>query len=69
MPIGTWRSGLYGNDGRYYPVGYYYPAAFYKNESMQIVRPSAKNDFNQNKNTKNTRNMYYEDTRFPKFHN
>ena len=42
MPIGTFRSGLYGNNGRYYPINTeFYPAGFYKTRTPYIVRPRA----------------------------
>ena len=68
MPIGTWRSGYFGNDGRYYPRGYCYPAAFYKTRTPGIVRPSARNNFNPYPDTNHRPGTYIEDTRFPKFH-
>ena len=67
MPIGTWRSGFYGNDGRYYPRGYLYPGAFYKSRTPQIVRPRA--DINNYYNRINReKGMHYIDTRYPSFH-
>ena len=66
IPIGTWRSGLYGNNGRYYPRGYLYPGAFYKTDTPHIVRPKANLEkFNLNNEMRNT---IYVDTRYPKFH-
>lgn len=69
MPIGTWRSGYFGNDGRYYPRGYFYPAGFYKSHSPHIVRPAARGGCikNQNQNPR-VLNTYYVDTRYPQFH-
>ena len=63
MPIGTWKSGFYGNDGRYYPRGVFYPSAFYKNRSPYIVRPSVRNSFNQPPSRPGT---YFVDTRYPR---
>ena len=66
LPIGTWRSGYYGNNGRYYPrYGEFYPAPFYRTRTPYIVRPRANNDF-QYADYRNGIN--YVDTRFPKFH-
>ena len=63
IPIGTWRSGFYGNDGKYYPrYGQFFPSNMYKTNTPYIVRPSAKNNFNLNNN-----NINYIDTRFPRF--
>ena len=67
-PIGTWRSGLYSNDGKYYPRNsVFYPAPFYKTRTPYIVRPHA--------NTRNGIYKYteykdrnYVDTRYPQFH-
>ena len=42
MPIGTWRSGYYGNNGRYYPrYGEYMPAAWGRMGNPYIIRPHA----------------------------
>ena len=68
MPIGTWRSGYFSNDGRYYPRGYFYPAAFYKRNYPQIVRPRAGTNY-YNHPVSGGRSMHYVDTRYPKFHN
>ena len=74
IPIGTWRSGFYGNNGRYYPrYGEYYPVSWYKRQSPYIVRPRVnginqrcRNDFyGHNHHHDNT---IYVDTRYPKFH-
>ncbi len=66
LPIGTWRSGFYGNNGRYYPRdGIFYPSAFYHTRTPYIVRPNAKDSFHyQNPNS----SINIIDTRFPKFH-
>ena len=67
MPIGTWRSGFYGNNGRYYPRnGELVPAGFYKTRTPYIVRPSAKSYGYKYADYKN--NVNYVDTRYPKFH-
>lgn len=48
-PVGTWRSGYYGNNGRYYPrYGYYYPSSWFKSNYPYIVRPHIKNNFSNN---------------------
>lgn len=66
MPIGTWRSGYFGNDGRYYPRGVCYPSAFYRTYSPQIVRPRAgTNNFNIPENKTGT---IFVDSRYPAFH-
>ena len=69
MPIGTWKSGFYGNNGRYYPRrGEYYPAGFYKTRTPYIVRPSANTNQGIYKYADYKDNVNYVDTRFPKFH-
>ena len=70
MPVGTWRSGFYGNDGRYYPRGgMFYPSpAYMQMPAPYIVRPHARTD-NRQYNYENYRyNTNYVDTRYPKFH-
>jgi hypothetical protein len=63
MPIGTWHSGFYGNDGRYYPRrGVFYPSNFHGPRTPYIVRPHA-----------HTNHGIYQystfvDTRYPRFH-
>ena len=66
IPIGTYRSGFYGNNGRYYPRhGEFYPSAFYRTRTPYIVRPRAQSNFGY----ADYRNgVNYVDTRFPKFH-
>ena len=67
MPIGTWRSGFYGNNGRYYPRnGEFVPAGFYRTRTPYIVRPNANNNFFKYEDYKY--NVNYVDTRYPKFH-
>lgn len=67
MPIGTWRSGYFGNNGRYYPrYGNYLPAGFYKTRTPYIVRPRANSNFAQPGSYQE--NINYIDTRYPKFH-
>ncbi len=66
MPIGTWRSGFYGSNGRYYPRHVeFYPTGFYKTRSPYIVRPNA-NGFYKYADYKD--NVNFVDTRYPKFH-
>jgi len=61
-PIGTWRSGYFGNNGRFYPRGgIYYPSAFYGTTTPYIVRPSVKRVRGEIKDT-------FVDTRFARFH-
>ena len=67
MPIGTWRSGYFGNDGRYYPRGVYYPTCFYKTNTPQIVRPRAGTS-GYGSHPPRHGGTYYVDTRFPRFH-
>ena len=64
LPIGTWRSGLYGNDGRYYPRGVFYPAAFYNMPSHYIVRPNQYNNFD----IQNKPSTHFVDTKYPRMH-
>jgi hypothetical protein len=66
IPIGTWHSGYYGNDGRYYPRGYeFYPSAWRRTRSPYIVRPNATDVY---KYADYKDNVNYVDTRYPKFH-
>lgn len=70
MPVGTWRSGIYGNNGRYYPRNsmFYPSSAFYQTRTPYIVRPHSHRD-NRFYNYGNYRyNTNYVDTRYPKFH-
>jgi len=69
MPIGTWRSGLFGNDGRYYPRGVYYPTAFYKIRTPYIVRPGANSSLNKYNNMPHRNGVYFVDTRYPQPYN
>ena len=64
MPAGTYRSGLYGNNGRYYPRGVFNPYPWYPHRNPYMVCPRA-NNYNINNSDK-----VYDvvDTRFPKFH-
>lgn len=70
MPVGTWRSGFYGSNGRYYPRNSeYIPAGFHKSRTPYIVRPHS--NFNHNgiyKYADYKDNVNYVDTRYPKFH-
>ena len=74
-PIGIWRSGFYGNDGRYYPrYGSFYPIGGSFSRTPYIVRPRANNSF-QYSNYRNGINyinnrsrINYVDARFPGFH-
>ena len=70
IPIGTWRSGFYGNNGRYYPrYGEFYPSGWTRTRTPYIVRPNARtNGINQYKYADYKDNVNYVDTRFPKFH-
>ena len=69
-PIGVWRSGFYGSNGRYYPRGgVFYPSSAYRPmRTPYIIRPHARTD-NRTYNYENYRyNTNYIDTRYPKFH-
>jgi len=66
MPIGTWRSGFYGNNGKYYPRGWYYPSAWRNSRTPYIVRPRANPNFYKYADYQN--NVNYVDTRYPKMH-
>ena len=68
IPIGSWRSGFYGNNGRYYPrYGEFYPTGFYRTPTPYIIRQNAKSDnFFKYADYKN--NINYVDTRYPKMH-
>lgn len=64
-PIGTWRSGYFGNNGRYYPRGsVFYPSPYYRTRSPYIVRPNARGI-----GINNTKPNTFVDTRFARFHN
>ena len=68
MPIGTWKSGFYGNNGIYYPrFGEYYPASWYKMRTPGIVRPRV-NGINDYKSQNYQNSTNYVDTRYPRFH-
>ena len=67
MPIGTWRSGFYGSNGRYYPRhAEFVPAGFYRTRTPYIVRPNANNNFSNQVNYRSSVN--YIDTKYPRFH-
>ena len=66
IPIGTYRSGFYGNDGRYYPRRGFYPTVFPKIRTPYIVRPNNHSEFLRP--SAFTDNQHYSDSRFPKFH-
>ena len=69
IPIGTWRSGYFGNDGRYYPrYTQFYPAGFYNSGSPYIVRPHTNTGEGIYKYADYQDNVNYVDTRYPKFH-
>ena len=69
MPIGTWRSGFYGNNGKYYPrYGEYRPAAFGRMISPYIVRPHARVNTGIYKYADYKDSVNVVDTRYPKFH-
>ncbi len=68
MPIGTWSSGYYGNNGRYYPRHTeFYPAPFYKTRTPYIVRPHANTQRGLYKYAA-PKDSNYVDTRYPQFH-
>ena len=67
MPIGTWYSGYYGNDGRYYPRdGEFIPFGWRKSRTPYIVRPQANSSYKKYADFQD--NINYIDTRFPRFH-
>jgi len=67
LPIGTWRSGFYGNDGSYYPRFHsFYPIGVNRHRPPYIVRTRANNKFRYDDNRRNSTNFV--DTRFPGFH-
>ena len=69
VPIGTWHSGFYGNNGRYYPRhSEFVPAGFYKTRTPYIVRPHANTGDGIYKYADYQDNVNYVDTRYPKFH-
>ena len=68
MPIGTWHSGLYSSNGRYYPTNTeFYPAPFYKTRTPYIVRPHANTQSGLHKHS-DFKDPNYVDTRYPQFH-
>lgn len=68
-PIGTWHSGFFGNDGRYYPRHpEYYPSDFHRTGTPYIVRPHANTREGIYKYADYQDNVNYVDTRYPKFH-
>ena len=68
MPIGTWHSGLYSSNGRYYPRHTeFYPAPFYKTRTPYIVRPHANTQRGLYKYS-DLKDRNYVDTRYPQFH-
>ena len=68
-PIGTWHSGLYGNDGRYYPRHpEYYPSDFPRIRTPYIVRPHVNTGTGIYKYADYQDNVNSVDTRYPKFH-
>lgn len=67
-PVGTWHSGYFGNNGRYYPRGgVFYPTGFYKTGTPYMVRPHA-NYGGMYQPPNYTRGTVYVDTRYAKFH-
>jgi len=69
MPIGTWRSGFYGNNGRYYPRGgVFYPTGWRRPASPYMVRPHARTSEGIYKYADYKDSVNYVDTRYPKFH-
>ncbi len=69
IPIGTWRSGYYGSNGRYYPRGgVFYPAGWRRTASPYIVRPHAHSSEGIYKYADYKDSVNYVDTRYPKFH-
>ncbi len=67
QPIGIWRSGFYGNDGRYYPrYGSFYPVGRNHPRAPYIVRPRTNYLTSPYSNRRNSIN--YIDSRFPGFH-
>ena len=66
IPIGTYRSGFYGNNGRYYPRRGFYPAGFQRMRTPYIIRPNNQSGFFKYADYKD--NVNYVDTRYPKFH-
>ena len=62
IPIGTFRSGLYGNDGSYYPRGLFYPYYWtpYRYEPS-ITRPRAQNIIKNPMNGSNNINHRHAD--------
>ena len=69
LPIGTWRSGYYGSDGKYYPRhSEFIPAGFHRTRSPYIVRPHANTNQGIYQYADYQNNVNYVDTRFPRFH-
>lgn len=51
IPIFTYSTGLYGNDGMYYPRGFYPPRCWYNTSTPSIVRPANKSIIKSEKAT------------------
>ena len=66
MPIWTYRSGFYGNNGRYYPRRGYFQTGWSRTRTPYIVRPNNHSEFFKYADYKD--NVNYVDTRYPKFH-
>ena len=64
MPIGTFRSGLYGNNGKYYPRGIFYPSSWNSLGTPSVVCPRANNTIKNNYHS----GTVFVDTRFPQLH-
>ena len=69
IPIGTWHSGFYGSNGRYYPrYSEFVPAGFRRTQTPYIVRPHGYTQEGIYKYADYKDNVNSVDTRFPKFH-
>lgn len=70
MPIGTWRSGFYSSNGRYYPRRYaFYPSNFNGPPTPYIVRPHARTNHGLHYYNSYRHDPNFVDSRFPKFQN
>ena len=69
MPMGTWRSGFYGNNGRYYPRrSVFYPSNFNGPRAPYIVRPHAHTNRGIYQYADYQNSVNHVDTRYPRFH-
>ena len=68
MPIGTWKSGLYDSNGRYYPREWeFVPTCWRRTNTPHIVRPNNNSNLARYSRYENN-HINYIDTKYPRFH-